>query len=66
MKYDSIKYGDIVATPRNGKAVEINSLWYNSLLIMADLSEKYGNIEDAKEYKNLAKKCKKNIQREVF
>ena len=60
------KYGDIVATPRNGKAVEINSLWYNSLLIMADLSEKYGNIEDAKEYKNLAKKCKKTFKEKFF
>ena len=28
------KYGDFAVTPRNGKAVEINSLWYNALKIM--------------------------------
>jgi len=29
------KVGDWVVTPRRGKAVEINALWYNALLIMA-------------------------------
>lgn len=32
------KVGDWVVTPRHGKAVEINALWYNSLKIMAYLS----------------------------
>ena len=35
-----VKTNGIAATPRNGKAVEINSLWYNSLMIMIDLTEK--------------------------
>lgn len=35
-----VKTYGIAATPRNGKAVEINSLWYNSLMIMIDLTEK--------------------------
>ena len=30
------KYGTFAATPRNGKVVEINSLWYNSLKIMEE------------------------------
>jgi predicted glycogen debranching enzyme len=29
------KVGDWVVTPRRGKAVEINALWYNALLLMA-------------------------------
>jgi predicted glycogen debranching enzyme len=29
------KIGDWVVTPRNGKAVEINALWYNALCIVA-------------------------------
>lgn len=60
------KYGDIPATPRNGKAVEINSLWYNSLMIMADLTEKIGNSSDVEQYINLAKKCKKSFNKEFY
>jgi predicted glycogen debranching enzyme len=30
------KMGDWVVTPRRGKAVEINALWYNALRLMAD------------------------------
>ncbi len=33
------KVGDWVVTPRKGKAVEINALWYNALSIMAYLLE---------------------------
>lgn len=60
------KYGDYPATPRNGKAVEINALWYNSLMIMADLAEKIGNPEDAKKYINLARKCKKSFKEKFY
>ena len=31
------KVGDWVVTPRTGKPVEINALWYNALAILADL-----------------------------
>ena len=60
------KYGDIPATPRNGKAVEINSLWYNSLMIMADLTEKIGDPLATKKYKDLAKKCKKSFNEKFY
>lgn len=60
------KYGDFAATPRNGKAVEINSLWYNSLNIMADLTEKIGNKVDAKKYKDLSKKCKQSFNKKFY
>ncbi|MGC9334713.1 MAG: amylo-alpha-1,6-glucosidase, partial [Anaerolineae bacterium] len=32
------KVGDWVVTPRRGKAVEINALWYNALRVMADFA----------------------------
>jgi predicted glycogen debranching enzyme len=32
------KIGDWVVTPRHGKPVEIQALWYNALRVMADLS----------------------------
>lgn len=60
------KYGDYPATPRNGKAVEINALWYNSLMIMADLTEKMGNPEDVKKYKQLARKSKKSFNEKFY
>jgi predicted glycogen debranching enzyme len=30
------KDGDVVFTPRSGKAVEINALWYNALMLMGE------------------------------
>ncbi len=44
------KVGDWVVTPRRGKAVEINALWYNALRLMEEWTGKYGeNAEHAKE-----------------
>lgn len=36
------KVGNWVVTPRMGKAVEINALWYNALTILAELRERFG------------------------
>lgn len=52
------KYGNHVFTPRNGKAVEINSMWYNALKIMEHLSNKFHKRIEAKYYKDVAAKCK--------
>lgn len=52
------KYGSFAVTPRNGKAVEVNAMWYNALMIMSDLVVKFGKKTKAKEYKDLAQKCK--------
>ena len=61
------KCGDVAATPRNGKAVEINSLWYNSLMIMSDLTEKiYNDKEKSKKYKEQARKCKKTFNEKFY
>ncbi len=45
-------------TPRNGKAVEINALWYNSLRIMAEIENKMGKKANAKQYLELAERTK--------
>ena len=34
-----VRVGDWVATPRHGKPVEINALWYNALKVMEFLAE---------------------------
>ncbi len=52
------KYGDFAVTPRNGKAVEMNSLWYNALKIMEELAKQFEGVKIAKPYGELAKKCK--------
>ena len=37
------KVGDWVVTPRRGKPVEIQALWYNALCVMEDLAAKFGD-----------------------
>lgn len=54
------KVGDWVVTPRHGKAVEINALWYNSLKIMAYLSEKLEG--DGSVYATLAENVKRSFE----
>ncbi len=52
------KYGEYVFTPRNGKAVELNALWYNALRIMQELSNTYENKEELNKYKEMAEYTK--------
>ena len=52
------KIGNLVVTPRHGKAVEINAMWYNALKILEDLSARFGEESLAKTYESLAKKSK--------
>lgn len=63
------KYGDFAVTPRNGKAVEINSLWYNALKIMANLAKKYeriGKKVQSKNYEEMANLCKKSFEEKFY
>lgn len=60
------KIGNFAVTPRNGKAVEINSMWYNSLKIMESLSKKFESEEKSKKYKKLAEKCKKSFNEKFY
>jgi predicted glycogen debranching enzyme len=48
------KVGDWVVTPRRGKPVEIQALWYNALCIMADLANRFGDEQGQKRYRNMA------------
>ena len=50
------KVGDWVVTPRHGKAVEINALWYNALKVIGSLAETYG--EDGEYYNDIAENVK--------
>ena len=55
------KVDDWVVTPRTGKAVEINALWYNALCIMASLAEQLG--EEVGRYAALAERVAAGFER---
>ncbi len=52
------KVGDWVVTPRKGKAVEINALWYNALVIMSKLHDEE---KQRLKYRDTAVKVKKSF-----
>lgn len=58
------KFENIVATPRYGKVVEINAMWYNALMVMAGLAKKcvrIGKKLESKKYEKMAEKCKESF-----
>src|SRR5207248_584217 len=48
------KVGDWVVTPRRGKPVEIQALWYNALRIMEELAQQFEDEAGVKRYRNMA------------
>ncbi len=52
------KIGDYVVTPRNGEAVEVNALFYNSLKTMEHLARKFKDEDEL----NFAKKYSKRLK----
>ena len=60
------KYAGIAVTPRNGKAVEINAMWYNALKIMQELAISNNETDKAKKYEKMATKCKKSYQSQFY
>ncbi len=60
------KYDGKAVTPRNGKAVEINAMWYNALKIMEELCKKFENAQKAKYYAGIARKCKSSFNKVFY
>lgn len=54
-----VRVGEWVVTPRHGKPVEINALWYNALRVMEKLAKKFG--DNPSEYVRLATMVKKSF-----
>lgn len=48
------KVADWVVTPRRGKPVEIQALWYNTLRIMEDLARTFGDEAGQERYRTMA------------
>ena len=57
------KVGNWVVTPRIGKPVEVNALWYNALCVMADFAEALGRPTE--RYRNLGKRVHASFARFV-
>ncbi len=56
-----VKIGDWVVTPRTGKPIEINALWYNALETMIQFAERLG--EDSLPYQQMAARARQGFQR---
>lgn len=54
------KAGDKVFTPRRGKPVEVNALWYNFLRVLAEFKTLCG--QDGSEYEKMAERTKRGFQ----
>ncbi|GAA0107460.1 amylo-alpha-1,6-glucosidase [Clostridium tertium] len=59
-----VRVGDFVVTPRHGKPVEINALWYNALCIMEELRSKF-NKEDL-NYRKLSLKVRNSFNKKFW
>jgi predicted glycogen debranching enzyme len=57
------KVGNWVVTPRSGKAVEINALWYNALSILSMLLEEVAMNQEAEKYQLKAGKVLRGFNR---
>lgn len=60
------KIGGHVVTPRIGKAVEINALWYNALRIAGDWAEQLGAADESSSYLAQAARVKKSFERKFW
>ncbi len=57
------KVGDWVVTPRIGKCVEVNALWYNALRVMERLVGQLNKGHEVAGYRHAAERVKRNFQR---
>jgi predicted glycogen debranching enzyme len=60
------KVGDLVVTPRRGKAVEINALWYNALCLLAEWLETERGADAARPYRSLAARASASFNRRFW
>ncbi len=60
------KVGDWVVTPRLGKPVEVNALWYNALRIMAYISQLVNHPDQAEHYNCRADVVADNFQQRFW
>lgn len=60
------KVGDWVVTPRVGKPVEVNALWYNALCIMQVFCKEVGDEQMSQQYANSAAMVRDSFERRFW
>ena len=60
------KVGDWVVTPRRGKAVEINALWYNAISLLEDWLQEEGESAAAQQLKAQADRVRESFNRRFW
>jgi glycogen debranching enzyme len=60
------RVGDWVVTPRHGKPVEVQALWYNALRILEDLAARFGDEERQAGCASLAEKARSSFDRSFW
>ena len=60
------KVGDWVVTPRHGKPVEIQALWYNALRVMEHLAGKFGEKDNEHEWARIAERAQKSFNAQFW
>jgi predicted glycogen debranching enzyme len=60
------KIGDFVPTPRYGKPVEIQALWYNAVCFVASLSKNFGEDPAERLLSELAPRIQSSFNREFW
>jgi len=56
----------VAVTPRSGKSVEINALWYANLRFLEFLEQGQGHAEAAADYRQLAEKVKRSFNEKFW
>ena len=60
------KVGDHVITPRRGKPVEIQALWYNALRVSEELAREFGFTEDERKYAAMAARARESFNTQFW
>lgn len=60
------KVGDWVVTPRAGKPVEIQALWYNALRVLEELAGRFDGAERAREYASMAERARASFNEQFW
>ncbi|HMD50069.1 MAG TPA: amylo-alpha-1,6-glucosidase, partial [Bryobacteraceae bacterium] len=60
------KIGDWVVTPRAGKPVEIQALWYNALRVMEHLAFAFDQPDPAAHYRSLADRARASFEQRFW
>ena len=60
------KMGDWIVTPRRGKAVEINALWFNALKFLEKWLGEMGNAAAAQRYGELAQRTRESFNQRFW